>query len=252
MSDRTIPTDGIGMHLYTMRQSLAEDYPGTLQRLGEIGYRTVGVSGRFGHTAEEIRSFADDAGLRIVLEHVGYSRLTDDWQGALADVRTLGGEWVVVPSLPTELRTPDGFREAAAAFNVAGKAAREAGLKLLFHNHGHDFDEVDGQVLFDILLEEVEPDLLGFELDLYWVVNGGKDPVDYFQDHPGRFPALHVKDMAADGSFEDVGVGRLDFPAMFARADQGGVEQWLVEHDAPTDPWASARTSYRSLAEMRY
>jgi sugar phosphate isomerase/epimerase len=252
MSDRTIPADGIGMHLYTMRDVLADDYSGTLKRLAEIGYRTVGLSGRFGHSAAEIRAFADDSGLRIVLEHVGYNRISEDWDGALADVRTLGGKWIVVPSLPTELRTPDGFREAAAAFNVAGRAAQDAGLKLLFHNHGHDFAEVDGQVLFDILLDEVEPDLLGFELDLYWVVNGGKDPIDYFRDHPGRFPALHVKDMAADGSYEDVGVGRLDFPAMFALAEQGGVEQWLVEHDAPADPWASAATSYRSLAAMKY
>ncbi|ADB29430.1 Xylose isomerase domain protein TIM barrel [Kribbella flavida DSM 17836] len=252
MTDRSIPADGIGMHLYTMREALADDYPGTLRRLAEIGYRTVGVSGRFGHSAAEIRSYADAAGLRIVLEHVGYQRLTDDWEGALADVHTLGGRWIVVPSLPVELRTPDGFREAAAAFNQAGEAARAAGLKLLFHNHGHDFAEVDGQVLFDILLAEVEPDLLGFELDLYWVVDGGKNPVDYFQQYPGRFPALHVKDMAADGSFEDVGMGRLDFPAIFDRADRGGVEQWLVEHDAPVDPWASARTSYRSLAQLRF
>jgi sugar phosphate isomerase/epimerase len=252
VTDRTIPADGIGMHLYTMRDVLTEDYPATLRRLAGIGYRTVGVSGRFGHSAADIRRFADDAGLRIVLEHVGYPRLTDDWDGALDDVRTLGGQWIVVPSLPAELRTPDGFREAAAAFNKAGETARQAGLKLLFHNHGHDFDEVDGQVLFDILLAEVEPDLLGFELDLYWVVNGGKDPVDYFRGHPGRFPALHVKDMAADGSWEDVGSGTLDFPAMFAHADSGGVEQWLVEHDAPADPWVSATRSYQALANMRY
>jgi sugar phosphate isomerase/epimerase len=252
MGDRTIPADGIGMHLYTMREPLAEDYPGTVKRLAEIGYRTIGVSGRFGHSAEKIRAFADEAGLRIMLEHVGYNRLTEDWEGALADVRTLGGEWIVVPSLPTELRTPDGFREAAAAFNVAGRAAQKEGLKLLFHNHGHDFDEIDDRVLFDILLEDVEPDLLGFELDLYWVVNGGKDPISYFESHPGRFPALHVKDMAEDGSFADVGTGRLDFPAIFAHAERGGVQQWLVEHDAPTDPWVSAQTSYRSLAEMRY
>ena len=119
MSDRTIPADGIGMHLYTMREPLAEDYPGAVKRLAEIGYRTIGVSGRFGHSAEKIRAFADEAGLRIVLEHVGYNRLTEDWEDALADVRTLGGEWIVVPSLPTELRTPDGFRKAAAAFTAS-------------------------------------------------------------------------------------------------------------------------------------
>jgi len=112
----TIPADGIGMHLYTMRDVLAEDYPGTLKRLAGIGYRTVGVSGRFDHSAEEIRSYADDAGLKIVLEHVGYKRLADDWAGALADVKTLGAQWAVVPSIPSELHSVEGFRTAAAAF----------------------------------------------------------------------------------------------------------------------------------------
>ena len=183
----TIPAAGIGMHLYTMRDVLAEDYPGTLKRLAGIGYQTVGVSGRFGNSAEEIRSFADDAGLSIVLEHVGYSRMADNWSGALADVRTLGGQWVVVPSIPSELHSVEGFRTAAAAFTEAGKAARDAGLKLLFHNHGRDFAEVDGQILFDILLD-VDPELLGFEFDLYWAVEGGQDPAKLFQEHPGRFP----------------------------------------------------------------
>ena len=251
MSDRTIPADGIGMHLYTMRDVLAEDYPGTLKRLAGIGYRTIGVSGRFDHSAEEIRSFADDAGLSIVLEHVGYTRMADGWDSALAGVKTLGGKWVVVPSIPSELHSVDGFRTAAAAFTEAGKAARDAGLKLLFHNHGRDFDSVDGQILFDILLD-VDPELLGFEFDLYWAVEGGQDPAKYFQEHPGRFPALHVKDMAADGSWEDVGAGKLDFAAMFAHASQGGVEQWLVEHDKPTDAWHSAERSYRGLTELRF
>ncbi|WP_406049290.1 sugar phosphate isomerase/epimerase family protein [Kribbella sp. NBC_00889] len=251
MSDRTIPADGIGMHLYTMRDVLAEDYPGTLKRLAGIGYRTIGVSGRFDHSAEEIRSFADDAGLSIVLEHIGYTRMADDWDSALAGVKTLGGKWVVVPSIPSELHSVEGFRTAAAAFTEAGKAARDAGLKLLFHNHGRDFDSVDGQILFDILLD-VDPELLGFEFDLYWAVEGGQDPAQYFQENPGRFPALHVKDMAADGSWEDVGAGKLDFAAMFAHATEGGVEQWLVEHDKPTDAWHSAERSYRGLTELRF
>lgn len=245
----TIPADGIGMHLYTMRDVLAEDYPGTLKRLAEIGYRTVGVSGRFDHSAEAIRGFADDAGLRIVLEHVGYARMADNWSGALADVQTLGAQWIVVPSIPAEQRSIEGFRTAAAAFTEAGKAARDAGLKLLFHNHGHDFNEIDGTVLYDILLD-VDPELLGFELDLYWAVDGGHDPAKLFQEHPGRFPALHVKDMAADGSWEDVGAGKLDFGAMFEHAASGGVEQYLVEHDKPTDAWASAERSYRGLTEI--
>lgn len=247
-----IPRGGIGMHMYTMRGPAAADYPGTLRRLADIGYRTIGVSGRFGHSAAAIRDFADDAGLRIVLEHVGYDRIANNWEGAVAETRLMCADWIVIPSLPSSLRSPDGYRRAAAEFNQAGEVARRYGLKLLYHNHDFDFLVIDGQVLFDILVAETDPWLVGFELDLYWCVRGRKHPVDYFTGAPGRFPALHVKDMAPDLDFADVGSGILNFPAWFQHRRTAGIEQWLVEHDRPPDPWVTAQNSYDYLSRLRY
>jgi sugar phosphate isomerase/epimerase len=247
-----IPRKGIGMHLYTMRGPLAADYPGSLERLADIGYRTIGVSGRFGHSAQAIRTFADDAGLRIVLEHVGYDRIANNWEGAVAEVRLMGANWIVIPSLPGSLRSPDGYRQAAAEFNRAGEVASRYGLKLLYHNHDFDFLVRDGQVLFDILAAETDPDLVGFELDLYWCVRGGQHPVRYFTELPRRHPALHVKDMAPNLGFADVGSGVLNFRDWFAYERTAGIEQWLVEHDTPADPWATARNSYDYLSGLRY
>jgi sugar phosphate isomerase/epimerase len=235
-----------------MRGPLAVDYPGSLERLADIGYRTIGVSGRFGHSAAAIRGFADDADLRIVLEHVGYDRIANNWEGAVAEVRVLGGKWIVIPSLPGSLRSPDGYRQAAAEFNQAGEVARQYGLKLLFHNHDVDFLVMEGEVLFDILAAETDPDLVGFEFDLYWCVRGRKHPVDYFTGLGRRFPALHVKDMAPDLGFADVGSGILNFPAMFQHEGTAGIKQWLVEHDTPADPWATAQNSYDYLSSLRY
>ncbi|WJV45051.1 sugar phosphate isomerase/epimerase family protein [Streptomyces flavofungini] len=251
---RRIPRGGIGMHLYTMRTALAQDFPGTLERLATIGYATVGVSGRHGHSAAAIRRVLDDVRLKAVLEHVSYDVLRGPGLGqALADLHTLGATWPVVPSLPGALHSPAGFREAAREFNRIGRASREAGLgPVLFHNHGSDHTVVDGVSLYDILVTETDPHLVGFELDVYWAVKGGADPGSCFTRHPGRFPALHVKDMAANGDFADVGSGTLDFAAMFDHARRGGVRQWLVEHDSPTDPFATARDSYRYLAALRY
>jgi sugar phosphate isomerase/epimerase len=250
---RRIPRSGLGMHLFTMRGPLAVDFEGTLAQLAAIGYATVGVSGRHGHTAAQIRGMIDRTGLRAVLEHVPYTTITDGgWAQALEDVRTLGGKWIVVPSLPTSMGSPAGYREAARQFNQAGLAARRAGLKLLFHNHDADHRIVDGELLYDILVDETDPALVGFELDLYWAAKGGADPVRYFRKHPHRFPALHVKDMAPDGDFADVGSGVLDFRRMFRSAERGGVKQWLVEHDRPADPFQSARNSYTYLANLRY
>lgn len=251
---RRIPPGGIGMHLYTMRGPLATDFAGTLQQLSDIGYATVGVSGRHGHNAQQIRGMIDDAGLSAVLEHVGWDIVRGSGlPQAIEDVHTLGGQWVVVPSLPGAMHTPAGFREAARIMNEAGRACRDAGLQqLLFHNHGSDHATVDGEVLFDILVNETDPHLVAFEFDVYWASRGGADPLTYFRRYPGRFPALHVKDMAENGDFADVGSGVLDFPRMFQGAKSGGVRQWLVEHDNPSDPFATARNSYEYLAALRY
>ncbi|GAA4078668.1 sugar phosphate isomerase/epimerase [Actinomadura miaoliensis] len=250
---RRIPPSAIGMHLYTMRTPLAQDFAGTLEKLAAIGYATVGVSGRHGHDAAQIRRMLDATGLKAVLEHVSFTTITNGgWEQALEDVRTLGGRWIVIPSLPGSMGTPAGYREAARLFNEAGLAARRAGLKLLFHNHDADHRTVEGEVLYDILLKETDPALVGFELDLYWAAKLGGNPADYFTDHPRRFPALHVKDMAPDGDFADVGSGVLDFAAMFRSARRGGVKQWLVEHDRPADPFASARNSYDYLSKLRF
>ncbi|MGX1886674.1 sugar phosphate isomerase/epimerase family protein [Streptomyces sp. NPDC055287] len=250
---RRIPPSGIGMHLYTMRTPLANDFQGTLARLAEMGYATVGVSGRHGNSAVDIRRMLDETRLRAVLEHVAYTVVSGSGlRQAVDDVVTLGGKWIVVPSLPGSMHSPAGFREAARQFNKAGLVAREKDLKLLFHNHGSDHVAIEGENLYDILLNETDPELVGFELDVYWAAKGGADPARLFARHPRRFPALHVKDMAPDGDFADVGSGVLDFPAMFDVARRGGVKQWLVEHDAPADPFATALNSYTYLSRLRY
>jgi sugar phosphate isomerase/epimerase len=249
---RKVPRGGIGMHLYTMRGPLATDYPGGLRRLRQIGYRTVGVSGRFGHSAAAIRSFADDAGLKIVLEHVGYDKIANGWETAMEEVAAMGGSWAAIPSLPGSLRTPAGYRQAAAEFNAAGEIARQYGIGLLYHNHDFDFAVMDGEVLWEILADETDPELVGFELDLYWCVRGKQHPVPYFYRYPGRFPALHVKDMAPNLGFADVGQGVLNFPAFFQPERVAGMRQWLVEHDSPADPWVTAQNSYDYLASVRY
>lgn len=250
--NRLIPRPAIGMHLYTMRRSLAVDFAGTVQALADIGYATVGVSGRQGHSAAAIRTMLDDAGLKAVLEHVGYDRLTNNLEGACEDVLALGGHWVVTASLPGQLYTLAGIRHAAAVFNRAGEVAASYGLKVLHHNHDAEFRVDGGRVLYDVLLEETDPDLVGYELDVYWAARGGHDAGDYFVDHPARFPALHVKDMAPSGGFADVGAGILDFVAMFEHAHRGGVRSFLVEHDNPADELSTARNSFRYLRALRY
>ncbi len=112
-----------------------------------------------------------------------------------------------------------------------GESCREAGLRFGYHNHDFEFETIDGQIPFDVLLDETDPGLVDFELDLFWITKGGEDPLRYFERYPGRFTLCHVKDMAAGGEMVDVGAGGIDFAAIFARAEQAGLKHFFVEHD---------------------
>jgi sugar phosphate isomerase/epimerase len=247
----SVAPDHIGIQLYTVRDIMATDPQGTLNALGEIGYATVGVSGLYGHTPERFREMLDTAGVRAVLTHTSWDAMNANVQRELEIARILGVRYVVVPSLPASLRTVAGYTQAAAKFQEWGVRCRSAGMKFLFHNHDVDFVKVDGTVLYDILLD-TDPRFVNFELDLYWIVKPGYDPVAYFERHPGRFPVFHVKDMAANGSFEDLGYGTIDFPRIFARHAQSGIREYVVEHDTPRIPLVTAARGHDYLRDVRF
>ncbi|HEV7974177.1 sugar phosphate isomerase/epimerase [Amycolatopsis sp.] len=248
----TVPRGHIGIQLYTVRSLMTGDAQGTLNRLAEIGYSTVGVSGLYGHTPQAFRAMLDRAGLRAVLTHLSLDAIRGDWQQELDNARVLGVRYVVVPSLPDSVQNVAGYRQVADEFTEAGREARSAGLKFLYHNHGFDFRVVGGRPLYDILVSNTDPRFVNFELDLYWCVQGGQDPATYFERYPGRFPVFHVKDMAPNGSFEDVGYGTIDFKRLFRMHAQSGILEYVVEHDAPPVPLGSALRSYNYLSTVTF
>ncbi|MET0133938.1 MAG: sugar phosphate isomerase/epimerase [Kibdelosporangium sp.] len=248
----SVPQDHIGIQLYTVRDIMATDPQGTLSALGDIGYATVGVSGLYGHSPAKFRSMLDIGGVRAVLTHTSWDAMNANVQREIEIARVLGVRYVVVPSLPASLRTVGGYQQAAAAFQEWGVKCRGAGLKFLFHNHDVDFVTVDGKVLYDILVEETDPRFVNFELDLYWIIVGGYDPVPYFERYPGRFPVFHVKDRAANGSFADLGYGNIDFPRIFARYEQSGIREYVVEHDTPRIPLVTADRGHDYLVNVRF
>ncbi|AXB44341.1 sugar phosphate isomerase/epimerase family protein [Amycolatopsis albispora] len=248
----SVPLDHIGIQLYTVRSLMTADAQGTLNALGTIGYATVGVSGLYGHSPQAFRAMLDKAGLRAVLTHTSWDAMRANAVKEIETARALGVRYIVVPSLPGSLQTVAGYQLAASEFGRWGVLARSAGLKFLFHNHGVDFKTVDGRVLYDILVEETDPRFVNFELDIYWIYQGGYDPLAYFARYPGRFPVYHVKDMAPNGSFEDVGHGILDWPEIFRAHAQSGIREYVVEHDQPKVPLDSAARSYEYLRTVRF
>ncbi len=246
--------DAIGVQLYSVRQAMQSDFDGTLKRVARIGYKEVEFAGLFGHPAAHVRSVMDRVGLTAPSMHVAFEKMQDGWNGVLDDARQLGCRYVVVPSIPDPLRKSlDDYRRVADQFTRAAELTAKAGMGFAYHNHAIDFAPLDGRLPFDVLLEATDPSLVGFELDLYWIVRSGQDPLRYFNRWPGRCKLVHVKDTqgSPDHRMSEVGGGIIDWPNLLASARAAGVEHFIVEHDDAKQPLASIAASYSYLEKLR-
>lgn len=243
----------VGLQLYTVRSLMAQDLPGTLAEVARVGYREVEFAGYFEHRPVQVRAALDAAGLAAPAAHLGIETLRGDWPATLDAAATIGHRYLIVPSLPRADRaTLDGLRRVADLFNRAAATAGQAGIRVGFHNHAEEFVPVEGKLPFDLLLEETDPALVDFEMDLFWITKGGGRPLEYFERFPGRFALVHVKDMDASGGMVDVGQGAIDFARIFAARRAAGIRHAFVEHDNPPVPLDSIRRSYQYLNSLEF
>jgi hydroxypyruvate isomerase len=244
----------IGVQLYSVRQAMQNDFDGTLERVARIGYREVEFAGLFGHPAAHVRRVMDGVGLTPPSMHVAFEKMQDGWDGVLEDARQLGCRYVVVPSIPDALRkSVDDYRRVADQFTRAAELTAKAGMGFAYHNHDVDFLPLEGRLPFDVLLEATDPALVGFELDLYWIVRAGQDPLRYFNRWPGRCKLVHVKDTLGGPKHRmtEVGGGIIDWPTLLASARAAGVEHFIVEDDDAQQPLASIAASFSYLKKLR-
>lgn len=231
-----------------MRESVDD----TLARVAQIGYKEVEFAGYFRRTPREIRAVLDANGLTAPSSHsADLDTIRTAWPRTLEGAAVMGHRYVVCAWIPESERSIDGFKRVAALFNRAGEQAAKAGLKFAYHNHDGEFRPLGSTVGYDILLAECDPKLVLMQMDLFWLVKGGRDPLVYFAKHPGRFFSVHVKDMDANGAMVDVGAGRLPFAQYFAQSARAGIGHYFVEHDEPADPFASVTASYSYLARLK-
>jgi len=251
----------IGLQLYTVRDLLKQDFEGTLARVAAIGYREVEFAGYFDHAPEQVRAALDRNGLTAPGAHVPFESIENAWGATLHTATLVGHRFVVCAWIPEERRrTVDAWRTIGDRLNQAAAACRDAGLQFAYHNHSYEFVPLEGRLPYDILLEHTDPALVRLELDLFWITYGGGDPLAYFSRYPGRFPLVHVKDMAPKPAPDvapervmvDVGRGSIDWKRIFTRSREAGIEHYFVEHDQPADPLASIRASYDYLRGLEF
>ncbi len=242
----------IGLQLYTMRAEMIRQFDGVLGWVAAAGYEEVEFAGYFGRTPAQVHESLKEAGLRAPATHVDLPEDPARWGALFDSAKTIGHRYVVVAWMPVEQRrTLDDWKRLAERFNRAGEAARRVGLRFAYHNHDYEFRPIGGTVPYDLLLAETDPELVRLEMDIYWIVSAGADPLAYFARYPKRFPMVHVKDRTADGTMVDVGRGTIDWRRILSRRKQAGIEHFFVEHDEPADPFASAQAGAAYLKRLR-
>ena len=261
----------LGLQLYSVKDIIEQDVPGTLRKLADMGYKEIesypGSKGHyFGYEPKEFKKMTSDLDLNLVSSHFGsgsrngqsgswrQATMLQNFEELTQKAAETGQQYITCSWMDESLRkTPDDMKRTAELFNQTGETAKKAGLQFAYHNHDFEFQEIDGQVPMDVLLSGVSSDLMKMELDLYWAVKSGNDPVEFFRKHPGRVAMWHVKDMDKTEKkfFTEVGNGSIDFKPIFAQAKLSGMKYFFVEQDVtPGNPMDSITTSYRNLTKI--
>jgi sugar phosphate isomerase/epimerase len=260
----------LGMQLYTVRDAMAKDFDGTLEKVAGLGYKEVEFAGYFNKSPQEVKAALAKHGLTSPSTHIGYDLLTDKFPQVIEDSRTIGHAFIVNPWIDDTIRNqPGAWKRAAETFNRAGEMAKKAGLQFAYHNHHFEFVPVEGKAPLDLILETCDPALVKIELDLCWAAAAGQDPVAWFRRYPGRFPMVHVKGLkrippdAAKWTtapnikellpdVSDVGPGPIDWARIFSHAKEAGIQHYFVEHDQPPSPFDSLAASAKYLEGLRF
>lgn len=246
-----VPADGrFGVQLYSVRDDMARDPLGTIDRVDRLGYESVELAGFFGAEPAEICRRAQAANMRVAAVHADWKLLRDDPAAVVAQARAACSATVILAWLPPEERqTLAQWRWWIAHLNSVASQALKQGLAVAYHAHDFEFAPIDGTRPIDLLMRELDPSI-GFELDTYWLAKAGIDPLEFMRAHADRISHIHLKDIDQAGAMATVGAGRLDFPAIVAEARRRGVRHLIVEHDDAADPWASLAASLDYLRSM--
>jgi sugar phosphate isomerase/epimerase len=261
-------TFGIGLQLYTIRDAMEKDVPGSLKKVSDIGYKYLELAkyenGKFyGYLPGEFKKIVNDLDMEIISSHAGVNPqgiTTDEAKKMAEDHAKLGAKYCMQPFVAdVDRKTIGGYQKMVAEWNKVGKIMKETGIQFGYHNHNFEFDTVEGKVpYFDIFLPEMDKDFMTMELDLFWVTKAGQNPVKIFKKYPERFQLFHMKDMytkeapffKTDSSdFAPVGAGLINFKKILAAKKIAGMKYMIVEQDRTKDgkPFDAIRISITNL-----
>ncbi len=253
----------IGLQLWSVKDNMGEDVAATLKAVGESGYKFVETAGygdglMYGIDPVEFKNLCESNGLQFLGAHTGQAVPTEEtwdetmawWDTCIAAHKAAGVKWIVQPWMgETAYQSLDGLKDYCKYFEAVGEKCNAAGIRFGYHNHDQEFTtEYDGKTLYDWMLELTDPEKVMFQLDLYWIAEGGKNAVDYFEKYPGRFELWHIKDEKEVGES-----GKMDFAGVFAAREKAGAKYGIVEvEDYNFEPIESCAKSLEYLKAQDY
>lgn len=252
----------IGLQLWSIRNDMKENVAATIDSVGAMGYTFVEAAGYgdgqfYGMEPVAFKDLLADNGLEMLSSHTGphlpapeeWDSVMAWWDQAIHDHLAVGVKYIVKPSLGKDaFESLENLQKYCNYFNAIGEKCNAEGVKFGFHNHAREFDTLQGEVIFDYMLQNTDPEKVFYQMDLYWVVEGGADPIEYFEKYPGRFLLWHVKDEAEVGAS-----GKIDFERIFQYTEESGVEEIIVEvEDYNYTPLQSVEKSLKYLQQADF
>lgn len=208
------------LQLYSIKEIAEQDFYHAIHIAKQVGYDGVEFAGFYGKEAIETKKYLDDLDILPAGSHVGLSAVVDKFSETMEYNATISNKYIVVPYISEQFHNEDGIKQIAEYLNIASDNAKKYGIKLGYHNHAFEFSIVEnGKRLFDILAENTQEDIV-LEIDMFWAVKGGVDPVEYCKKYSNRLDLLHFKDITSDGFDTEVGKGIVDFPAILKVSDK--------------------------------
>lgn len=247
----------VAIQLYSVRDLLSKvdnkdgkcdaAYTSLLEKLAKMGYTGVEAAnynnGKFyDRTPQQFKDDVESAGMKVLSSHCtralskeelasgDYSPSLRWWDQCIADHKAAGMRYIVAPWMDVPKTLKD-LATYCAYYNEIGKRCKQQGLQFGYHNHAHEFQKVEGKVMYDYMLENTDPDLVFFQMDVYWVVRGQSSPVDYFNKYPGRFKIFHIKDHREIGAS-----GMVGYDAIFQNAKTAGLQHIVAEIESYSMP----------------
>lgn len=243
----------VALQLYSIRQHMTEDVPGTLAAVAEMGYEGVEFAGFFDYSPEELAKLCADLGLGIAGAHVQVATIEGEALKATIDEHlALGNTYIVVPGLPAAYtESIEAWKRTAGVFSAAVEAIEDAGLKLGYHNHKAEFMPLEGEIPWDVFMSTVDSRVFG-QLDIGHVYRAGNDPVPYLEKYPGRYLTVHVKDYGENDADVLVGEGIADWDTLFRLCETvGGTRWYIIEQEVyPVPPMEAVRKCLENVRAM--